>query len=1125
MISASVSNTRGETDTRIRRIAQVIAFHGAIICLSLGLARTGAGSDYLAEIKPLLKTKCWSCHGPLKQEASLRLDSGAMIQLGGDSGPAVVAGEPSESLILERVSSKDEFQRMPPEGEPLTEAQIDLLHRWIKGGAQSPANEQRQPDPASHWAFQPIRVELPEPLETMASESKHPIDAFVDQKLRESGLQRARRADARTLVRRLSLIMHGLPASLQQIREFDRNPVLENWERLVDDFLSSPRYGERWAQHWLDIVRYADTHGFEVNTPRPNAWPYRDYVIDAFNTDKPYDQFVREQLAGDQLGHDPATGFLVAAPVLLPGQIGKDKASMRLARQDSLDEIIVGTSATFLGITLGCARCHDHKFDPFSQEDYYAMQAFFAGVEYGDREIRDEASLQREKEANSLQPHIETLRRQLLTYEPVALRGRTLIIDDEYTKSVTLLRPKNGHGQNPAGAGRGYRDDLGTADRLPNLSQGRYTWWDNEPGTDVFVYNLKVAGTFQIWISWGVHGSGVHTRDARYILDQDGDLATTEDQQQVAQVDQYYFAGQQEGVTEKKPLWSGFTSVGIHSLSENSKLVVRGGKTGTGITADAIVLQEVLGSPAETPRVPQLRAPVSFAKNIERFEPIEAKRVRFTSFATTNENRYEPCIDELEVFKAGSDRNIALAKNGTISSSSGNYSNTGKHQLNHINDGRFGNDWSWISNQKGSGWVELEFPEPVMIDRIQWGRDRKGKFNDRLSIDYKIEIGQGNGRWLLVASSRDRLPFNTRHDATATKVRGAGGSGDSLRRLANRLQELEKRQAKLRKPNLVYAGMFREPDITHLLARGDPEQPERKISSRVPKIFAKAIQPTEQNEASRRQHLAQWITSEENSLTARVMVNRIWQYHFGEGIVSTPSDLGLNGARPSHPELLDWLASEFMRSGWSIKHLHKLILTSETWRQSSLVQSDAQAIDGDCRLLWRFPTRRLEAEAIRDGMLAVTGTLNAKMGGPGFDFFKTRGGLNGFPPVQEFDAEGHQRMIYAHKIRMERVPTFGAFDCPDAGQPAPKRSDSTTAIQALNLFNSPFVARQATILANKVEAEALSPSASVTRIFEQVLGRSPTLQEQQVTIPIVKEHGLATLCRVLFNSNEFLMIP
>ncbi|MEM7557796.1 MAG: DUF1553 domain-containing protein [Planctomycetota bacterium] len=321
--------------------------------------------------------------------------------------------------------------------------------------------------------------------------------------------------------------------------------------------------------------------------------------------------------------------------------------------------------------------------------------------------------------------------------------------------------------------------------------------------------------------------------------------------------------------------------------------------------------------------------------------------------------------------------------------------------------------------------------------------------------------------------------------------------------------------------------------------------------------------PTETADRDRRRVLADWIASGDNPLTARVMVNRIWQYHFGIGLVETSSDFGLNGSRPSHPELLDWLAKEFIASGWSVKHLHRIILASGTYQQASAL-SQEQAIqgarvDGDNRLLWRFPSRRLEAEAIRDCVLQVSGKLNLAMGGAGFDFFQSRGGLSGFPPVEDFGAKQLKRMIYAHKIRMEQVPVFGAFDCPDAGLPAPRRSQSTTAIQALSLFNSKFILDQSQAFASRISLDTLplaeasnaptvtlplaggsddspgralpssefrSPRLNPIQLaFLHALGRLPTSAELTSASEVVDTHGLPTLCRVLFNSNEFLYLP
>lgn len=1109
-----------------------------ILSLLVGAGHCAAAPpDYLKAVKPVLKAKCFSCHGALKQEGGLRLDTVELMKSGGDSGPAIEPGDDEASLLLYRITAPAD-ERMPPEAEPVPPEQIEQIREWLKHGAAAPPDEHPQVNPAKHWSFQPIRSASP-------AAAGHPIDHFIDRKLAEAGLQRAAPADAHQLVRRLFLDLHGLLPTPEQTDHWtaqinrDRNAAVR---ALTEKLLNSPRYGERWAQHWLDIVRYADTHGFEVNTPRPNAWPYRDFVIDAFNRDMPYDQFVTAQLAGDLTGHEAGTGFLVAAAALLPGQIGKDEASMRLARQDELDEIIVGTTASILGLTVGCARCHDHKFDPISQHDYYALQAFFAGVDYGEREVRGPDFHQRQKRADQLQAEIDRLKQQLSDLTPVASAGETIVIDDEDTARVSLLKKKNGHGTNPEGTARGFLNDTGSPQRFGNLSGGRYTWFDNTPGEDVFTWNPKITGTYRIWISWGVHGSGVHTRDARYVLDHDGDLATQQDQQQIAVADQYYFAGQSNGISEKRPLWSGLLDAGIHDLQPSSRLVLRGGETGTGITADVVVLQQVLPEPEsnDTPLpLPKLRVPVNARHNVERFAPVTARFVRFTTLNTNEIDRYQPCLDELEVFAVGSPAtNIALAGTGTTATSSGNYSDDGKHQLKHINDGRYGNSFSWISNQIGRGWVQLEFPAPQPINRIEWGRDREGRFTDRLPIRYVIETSMDGKHWTTVARSEDRLAPGTPFDPISLlALRGAHAEGIDLSAAANRLEELETQQAKLRKPRVIFAGKFRQPDPTFVLNRGDPEQPTEPIAPRVPTALGTVQLPSETSDAERRRRLAEWLTAPDHPLTARVMANRIWQYHFGRGLVDTPSDFGLNGAAPTHPMLLDWLATELIRSGWSIKHLHRLILTSQTYQQHAVNRQPTnrdglyRKQDADNRLLWHFPTRRMEAEAIRDCILQVSGELNLQMGGPGFDFFKSRGGLSGFPPLENFTAGHKRRMIYAHKIRMERVPVFGAFDCPDAGLPKPKRSQSTTAIQALNLFNSPFVMDQAAVFARRIQSSlkandrSKDSAAAVQVAFRMAFGRLPTRVELQTTLPVVEQHGLPTLCRVIFNTNEFLFIP
>ena len=1099
--------------------------------------------DYVRDIKPILKAKCYACHGALKQEANLRLDTVELMKAGGDSGAALNKNDALHSELLRRMLA-DESERMPPEGEPLSPEQIERVKAWLSEGATAPTDEQPQTNPKSHWAFQPVNsVDL--------QATGHPIDTFIDRRLQKAGLHRAPQVPAASLVRRMYLDLHGLLPTPQQIDDWAQrisaNPKHGTTD-LINELLSSPRYGERWAQHWLDVVRYADTHGYEVNTPRPNAWPYRDYVIRAFNEDKPYDRFVFEQLAGDTVGEDAATGFMVAAAALLPGQIGKDEESKRLARQDELDEVIIGTSATFLGLTVGCARCHDHKFDPIPQQDYYAFQAFFAGMDYGDRQIRGPDFDQRETRAAALQPRITELQQQLNQLQPVASTGRTILIDDEDPEHVTLLKTKNGHGTNPAGNERGYKDDVGDVSRFGNVSNSRYTWWDNKPGEDVFSWNPAAEGEYRLWISWGVHGSGVHTNDARYVLDADGDLQTTDDQQEIARADQYHFAYEDSGESEKKPLWSGLFDTGVHTFTKTTRLVLRGGETGTGITADVIVLQSfnplrqarlgLDGDQSETnlafgnglnKSLPQLRGPVNPLKTVERIVPTEARFVRFTSFATIDDNKHQPCIDELEAFTVDGGQNVALATNGAVATSSGNYSDTGKHQLKHVNDGKYGNSFSWISNEHGRGWVQLELTAPHMIDRIEWSRDREGKFKDRLPIRYRIETSLDGQAWQLAATSDDRVAIGTPHDDRISLQRNGTSVGDpNITAISKELTRLEKQQAELLKPQMVFAGRFRNPDDTFVLNGGDPEQRTTEVTPHVLTSLSLLELPKNSPDQERRTTLANWIASPDNPMTARVIVNRVWQSHFGVGLVETSSDFGLNGMPPSHPELLDWLAKELIDHNWSIKHLHRMIMSSQPYQQAATQSNaaDANTIDADNRLLWRFPSRRVEAEAIRDCMLQVSGNLNLSTGGPGFNFFKTRGGLSGFPPIENFTNNEFRRMIYAHKIRMEPVPVFGAFDCPDAGLPTPRRSQSTTAIQALNLFNSPFVIEQAAALAIRIEAEVGdSLEEQVRHAFRLALGRLPSGDEETHVTQAVQENGLSTLCRALFNSSEFLFIP
>jgi hypothetical protein len=796
--------------------------------------------------------------------------------------------------------------------------------------------------PAEHWAFRPVvRPAVPK---VALSPARNPIDNFIQARLETAGLKPSPEADRATLIRRLKFDLLGLPPAPEEIDTFVNDPAADAYERLVERYLASPHFGERWARHWLDVVRFAESNGFEMNQPRPNAWPYRDYVIRAFNEDRPYDRFVREQLAGDALGADEATGFLVAGAwdqVKSP-----DPALTAQQRADELHDMVSTAGSAFLGLTVGCARCHDHKFDPVSTKDYYGLAAVFAGVQHGDRPLHTPDSDRRRRQGDELRRQVAALAAEMEALEPLA---------------------------------------------QPDGPAGR-------------------------------------------------------------------------------------------------------------------------------------RLPVNPRQNVERFAPVKARFVRFVVEATNN---LEPCIDELEVFTTGPQpHNAALASAGGKATSSGNFAAGGTlHRLEHVNDGRYGNGRSWISNQLGRGWVQIELKEPAVIDRIVWGRDREGKFADRLPTRYRIEVEGEPGAWTIVVSSDDRLPFGS----PAPAVPPALGPEEqaTYKRLAARRADLERRLADLARESMVYAGQFMTPSATHRLHRGDATQKREVVAPSAPAEFGDRMKlAPDAPEQQRRLALAKWITDPRHPLTARVMVNRLWQYHFGRGIVPTPSDFGLNGSKPSHPELLDWLADEFVTHGWSLKHLHRLIVLSATYRQAGTAHAAGLAADAQDRLLWRYPPRRLEAEPLRDAVLAISGNLDLRMGGPGFDLFEPNANyVKVYTPKKEFGRAEWRRMVYQNKPRMQLDDTFGAFDCPDAGQIAPQRNSSTTALQALNLLNGRFLMQQSGLFAERLKREAGDdPAAQARRGFRLAFGREPSVQESAAAVRLIREHGPAAFCRALLNANEFLYV-
>ncbi|MDG1854348.1 MAG: DUF1553 domain-containing protein [Verrucomicrobiales bacterium] len=913
----------------------------------LFLASSASGSaKFEDQILPILETKCFKCHGQDKQKSDLRLDSVAGINKGGSSGePLFVRGNSGDSLITHLINSDDLEERMPPEGEPeLTAGERALITEWIDAGAQMPLPSKVIELSTDHWSFQP--VQRPNIPEVKGDWGNNEIDSFILEKILSKKLSPSSVSDPRKLIRRIYQVMHGLPPSEDMIGKHLKQIAHDDWVSVVDEVLASSRYGERIARHWLDIVRFAETNGFETNRERLTAYHFRDYVIRSFNEDKPYDQFIIEQLAGDASGVDVGTGFLVAGPHDIVKSPDVNLTLMQ--RNDEMADMINTTGTAFLGLTIGCARCHNHKFDPILQKDYYSMQAVFSGVRYGERMMPKNNNETAKKALAQLEKKVQSMSKEL--------------------DSLKLISSK-----------------------------------------------AKAEGTV--------------------------------------------------------------------NATKREMVNARG--------------------------------------NTEIFDEIETKHVRFTVRRT---NSSQPCIDELRVFNAEG-QNVALAKNGARAESSGNLKGYEIHKLEHINDGKDGNPRSWISDTAGTGWVKIAFAKASKINRIEWARDRAGNFSDRLAIDYIIEHSLDGQSWHKVASSENREPYGgavAAKDAFLAFL--SAEDAERSRKLIQSLQRSRNEISSYRNGSKAWVAKFEKPGKTHRLYRGDPMAKREVVAPDTLKILGSLKMNEDEDEQQRRFKLAQSIVSKKNPLTARVMVNRLWQFVFGVGIVDTPSDLGANGTDPTHPQLLDWLASEFMQNDWSIKHMLTLILCSDTFRQSSRPIGEALKIDAGSRYLWRFPPRRLEAEAIRDSILAVAGTLDLNMGGPGFYLLDVdRENVVHYHPKEKTGPEEWRRMIYMFKIRQEQDLIFGAFDCPDGNQVIPERSRSTTPIQALNLFNSHFMIQQSGKMADKLLKEAGdSVEEQVRTAYQLYYGRPVLIEEFKDATEFVRDYSLADFCRAMFNSNEFL---
>ena len=857
------------------------------IVFALALPAVAAAVDYAGDIQPLLVQHCVKCHGPEKQKGGLRLDLKEAAFKGGDSGKrGIVAGHAGESRLFQLVSLKKDDERMPPKGEPLTTQQIALIKQWIDGGAAWPdagdaksklvrAEMKVTDDDRQHWSFLPLRATRP-PVVKDAAWARSPIDQFIRHAQAAKGISPSAPADARTLVRRIYFDLVGLPPTSEEMTLWtsrlgkSRDAITS----LVDELLASPHHGERWARHWLDVARYADSNGMEGDNDRPNAYRFRDFVIRALNEDMAYDQFVRWQLAGDEIAPGQpdaiaATGFIAAGinSVLPDKQMEEEKLRNRA---DELDDMVSTMGQAMLGLTLACARCHDHKYDPLPTRDYYRLMRVFNSGDRAEVPLGSPAEVKAQRAAMAKwQPEFDAAVNERDTWLKKA--------------SAPLVEPVR----------------TAKIAKLPLSDAEKQLLREKPDGFD----GKKLANRFKVELK-------------------------VEDSDYIAQLS-----------ADEKGRWK---------------------------QLDGRVKAVAASKPAALP----------------------------TAYAFAD-----------------------LA------------------------------------------------PEP----RESWFFER-GNF---LARNEKMDLG-----------------FLT--------VLMKGRAADDYWKTA--------RQAKLR-----------------------------------------------DDSTQQRCALAEWMTDLDHgagTLLARVMVNRVWQHHFGEGLVRTASDFGTRGEPPTHPELLEWLTGEFVRSGWSVKHLHRLIMRSATYQQASASDEKKSAADPEDRLLWRQRPVRLESESLRDSMLAVAGTLNPAVFGPSFkppiptEALQARNVKNPYPRDAKDTPETRRRSIYLFHKRVVQYPLMQAFDAPDAQQSCGRRMNTTVAPQALALLNDPFVRLRAEELARRLQASAgTEVDAQIRAAFLLCLSRAPASEEltdarafisaqtaarsqRDATQPPADAQRLALtdFCQSLFGLNEFIYI-
>ncbi len=1054
-----------------------IALHRQVVADD-ALADPAAVEFFEKKVRPILVARCHECHAGDKHKGNLRLDSRAAVVAGGDTGTALVAGDPEKSLLVDAVRYGDLYQ-MPPDSQ-LPPEEIKTLEEWVRLGAPWGAESADAASPVAsefdlaarskHWSFQPLAKTTP-PQVAGGDWVRTPVDRFLLQKLEAAGLEPTPPADRRTLLRRVTFDLTGLPPTAAEIEAFVGDEAPNAYEKVVNRLLGSPHYGERWARHWLDLVRFAETHGHEFDFDIPNAYRYRDYVIRAINADLPYDQFVIEHVAGDLLTQprrNPPDGInesIVATGWYFFGEAVHSPVDVRADEAIRVDNQIDVFSKTFLGLTVSCARCHDHKFDAISTKDYYALAGYLQSSRYQQAPIdapqQSEAiveqltAVKNERRrlgletAKSIMPQLQKL--------PAALKASVVDGGDPTYPVADILYAWNELNSTTDGA------TLDFSQRRRDLM--RETAAQIAAADATLSRPAIVDGNADAeWQPSGAAFSGGLGNPLDLVLDPTNQRAPIR-------------------ILTVPTAHSGLLSTKLQGVLRSPTFEITGPKLwyrvyGSGgkvrLVVDGLQLirDPIYGGLEFAPTIPE---PRWHEQNVSKW---------------IGHRAYVELVDDGDGYLALEQLSFSAEKPAD--------SLPNRAILAMLDD-------ATLTSPEALGEKYRSNLQQILSAWLESGGEKT------LEPDKAALIA-----WLLRQHLTDQR--EPTEDDLMLNRKGA--------ELAERQREIE---ARITPPQTTPAMVDGTAENEHVFVRGN----HKTLGDEVPRRFLEVLGGVEHSppsSGSGRLELARQLVSPECPLVPRVIVNRLWHHHFGSGLVRSPDDFGVMGQPPTHPELLDYLATELVDNGWSLKHLHRLMVLSNAYRMASQIDPAGDAADPQNKLWHRMAVRRLEAEAIRDAVLFVSGELKESMFGPGVmphltEFMAGRGRPGASGPL---DGDG-RRSIYLAVRRNFLSPMFLAFDYPTPFTTIGRRGTSNVPAQALSMMNNPFVIEQASKWADRVLSDpAASRESRIRGMYTSAFGREPDDAELQAALVFVstdEKQSWADYAHVLLNVKEFIYIP